>query len=450
MNRPRGSESSHGEEQPALQRLYERTSRGVGPGLEVTRLVLDRLDNPHLDLAPVHVAGSNGKGSVCAMIESALVRSGLPAALYTSPHLVRLNERFRVGGRDISTSNLHRWIEKLERLALELELEAVRPPTFFELTTALAFGWFREAGGTLPVIETGMGGRWDATNVVHPLLSVITRIDLEHTEFLGDTLEQIAGEKAGIIKPGRPVVCGAMPPEALEVVRRTADEQGAPLREAAGTVEVQMLSRDAAGQKLRMTTSNRNYAPFVLPLRGACQRENAATAVAALETAEELLGMELDIPGGLAQTKWPSRLQCLKEGPPAVLLDGAHNPGAARALAISLRELYGKKVQAGFVLGFLKDKDAAAYLREIRPVAARCWSVHLPADRPSMTAGEIESLGRSGGLEIRASDTHHAPREAEAWAAADPRRVVVITGSLYWAETLKRDGWNTSGRVHAS
>jgi len=228
--------------QADLARLFRRTGVGIKFDLAPVTALLHRLGDPQHAMAHVHVAGTNGKGSTCALIESVLRAAGHRTALYTSPHLVRFNERIRVAGapiHDVELADLFRELEKADqRLAAET---GGREMTFFEFTTALAFEYFRREGAHVCLLETGMGGRLDATNVVIPLVSIITRIDIEHTAFLGKTLPEIATEKAGIIKPGRPVLCGQMPDEARAVIRRIAQERGARCIAVEEAVQVQRV-----------------------------------------------------------------------------------------------------------------------------------------------------------------------------------------------------------------
>jgi len=210
----------------ALERLYKRQTFGIKPGLDVIRALLARLDNPERSYGVIHVAGTNGKGSVCAMIDSVLRATGCTVGLYTSPHLVSFNERFCVNGVQICDDDLFGLIEQIERISSEVADELKREPTFFECSTAMAFEYFRKKGVKLAVIEVGMGGRLDATNVVMPLVSVITRVSLEHMAYLGHDVVSIAFEKAGIIKPGKPVICGATDEKALDVMKQISKDYG--------------------------------------------------------------------------------------------------------------------------------------------------------------------------------------------------------------------------------
>ncbi|MFC1498702.1 bifunctional folylpolyglutamate synthase/dihydrofolate synthase, partial [Verrucomicrobiota bacterium] len=209
----------------ALKKLYKRRSFGIKPGLDAERAMLSKLGNPQEEFLVVHVAGTNGKGSVCALLSSILRTAGYTVGLYTSPHLVRFNERIRVDDQEIGDDELAGVLDKIECVAADVARDMGQEPTFFECATAMAFKYFKEQDVRIAVVETGMGGRLDATNVLTPLISVITRISLEHTMYLGNDVEAVALEKCGIIKKGRPVVCGIMDALAHNMVKRSALEK---------------------------------------------------------------------------------------------------------------------------------------------------------------------------------------------------------------------------------
>ncbi len=417
-------------------KLFQRTTAGIKPGLDVITALLEALDNPHQKLAVIHVAGTNGKGSVCAMLESVLRASGFKTGLYTSPHLIDFSERFRIDGAQISEERLGQYIEKLEATADQVaKSRDQRPSTFFEISTAIAFQYFTDQGVDIAIIETGMGGRWDATNVVIPLVSVITHIDIDHTNFLGDTIEQIAAEKSGIIKPGRPVVSAPQSAEAMVVLQQA----GMPVICSAETVSV--VNVDGAfssvytgAQKLKVETHSRNLPPINLPLLGECQRENCAVAVAALEVLADMLDVEPEFKKGLESVEWGARFQIL-ENDPLIILDGAHNPSAAHALVKTLKENYPKH-QVGFILGFLDDKDTVEFLCEIKPLVFKAWTIPIDAPRGT-TAGQSAAQCIVAGIEASPSDVTDAWNAAREWASSEPNRLIVITGSLYLKQMLQ-------------
>jgi dihydrofolate synthase / folylpolyglutamate synthase len=417
----------------SLEKLYALKTFGIKPGLETEERLLERLGHPERGLAAIHVAGTNGKGSVCAMLDSILRAAGFKVGLYTSPHLVRFNERIRVNGECIADADLAELFEALEPHAAAVAAEqGGREVTFFEFTTALAFEHFRRKGIRLAVIEVGMGGRLDATNVITPLLSVITRISLEHTQYLGRTLAAIAGEKAGIIKPGRPVVCGANPEEADEVFRSAAAERGSDLVRAEDAATVRRVSQRLGGQKVSVATEATPYGTVTLPLLGPHQLENCATAVAAVEALAAASGLAVPpaaVLKGLAAVRWPARLQVLQDTPP-VLLDSAHNPDGARVLAGAIKELF-RKQPVGLIWGMCDDKDTAGFAAALPRTIKRCWTVPIPTER-SVPPEQLALLVRGRGWAVTACALPQALAEAEAWARENGG-AVCVAGSLFLA-----------------
>lgn len=421
-----------------MARLCARPPHVIKLGLECITELLDRLGRPQAALPAIHVAGTNGKGSVCAMLDAVLRAAGLRVGLYTSPHLVRFNERIRVNGVPIDDAALAELL-----LAVEVAegkgpgLPGGRAATFFEFTTALAFEHFRRMAVEIAVLETGLGGRLDATNVVTPLVSVITRLGMEHTALLGNTLEQIAGEKAGIIKPGRPVVYAGGEPEPLAVIQDIAGRLKAPLILAPETVAVRRMSQDIRGQKIALETASGAWPPARLPLIGRHQLENVAVAVAALEALQETTGIALApevVARGLESVGWPARCQLLEEDPP-LLLDSAHNPQAAAALAGTLREVLAGR-PLGLVFGLLADKDAAGFLGALAPLVRRGWVVPLPSER-NMPLDRLRAAARAAGMEVGENTLADALAEARPWARREGG-LVCVAGSLVLAgEVLK-------------
>lgn len=419
-----------------LHALFARTASGIRPGLEVTAALLEAIGNPQRGLRCVHVAGTNGKGSVCAMIESVLRASGFKTGLYTSPHLFRLHERFRVNGRDIPDAALDGLVAKVLEAEQRLLLDGMaRSATFFELSTVMAFEYFRREAVDVAVIETGMGGRWDSTNVIVPELSVITRIDVDHIEYLGREIRAIASEKAGIIKPGVPVVCGPMPVEAEAVIYHEAEAKNAPITGSGEAVFITVLEADPTGQLVDIEAPGVEYRHVRLPLAGGHQIENCGIAVAALEDLAGINGWQLKMKKGLESVRWPGRFELLQEKPP-ILYDGAHNPSGARALAATLAEVF-PHVQTGFVFGFMQDKDVEGILRELKPSTDRAWALTLPVSR-ALCAEHIAEAGENEGLGIEPIAT---PDPALQWLAEGKNRLLCFTGSLYLADELRKAGW---------
>jgi dihydrofolate synthase/folylpolyglutamate synthase len=414
----------------ALERLYARHTFGIKLGLDPVRRLCELIGNPQDHVAVVHVAGTNGKGSVSAMIEAVLRAAGLATGLYTSPHMVRFNERIRIGDQDVSDSQLVAALEVCEQAAAQVQREQGHEATFFEITTAMAFHCFRQAGVQVAVVETGMGGRLDATNIVRPLASVITRIAMDHEAYLGNTLAAVAGEKAGIIKAGRPVVAGLQEAAAEEVLRQTAIARGAPYIAAAEAVAVRPLECSLRGQKAHAETTGGWSGTLHLPLTGRHQLENLAIALAALE--QVFAKLEIDIPfriirEGIASVRWRGRFEVLRENP-TVIADAAHNPSGAATLAAALRAQ--GLTRTALVTGMCADKDTAGVARILAGVARRVWTVPIPNAR-SLPAAELAAQFRHAGADAQAAvNVESALREAEAWAKAEGS-AVVIAGSIF-------------------
>jgi dihydrofolate synthase/folylpolyglutamate synthase len=431
-----------------LDELAARRRFGMRQGLEVIRDLLARLDHPERELAAVHVAGTNGKGSVVALVDAVLRAAGLHTGRYTSPHLLHFNERIWLDGRPVSDAALAVAAEGVERAARAAEAAGGEPPTFFECATAVAFDLFRREGLRLVVIETGLGGRLDATNVLDPLVSVITRIGLEHTQWLGDTLEKIAAEKGGIIKPGRPVVCGAMPGEARGVIVRMAAACGSPFVDAAEGASVMRAASGLDGLTVRVATPSRDLGKVQTPLAGAFQLENIATAVAALEATEQRLGMNLPDEAfrtGLRQVCWPGRFQLVVRTPP-VIVDGAHNPDGAAALRLALKQT-GFRGPVALVAGFCDDKDSATFLRTLAPVVKRAWAVPVPSAR-GLPMEEVRDRMAASGMVTETGEMPAALAAAQAWAQAE-HGLVLVCGSLFLVgqvlDHLHAFPWQVSG-----
>ncbi|MBN2704771.1 MAG: bifunctional folylpolyglutamate synthase/dihydrofolate synthase [Pontiellaceae bacterium] len=430
---------------PSYERLFKRTTAGIKPGLEVISALLESLGNPHQKLAVIHVAGTNGKGSVCAMLESVLRATGFKSGLYTSPHLVDFSERFRINGEPIVEAQLDRYIDQMEQAADAVEAATgLRGATFFEISTAIAFQYFADEQVDIAIVETGMGGRWDATNVVIPLLSVITHIDIDHTNFLGDSIEKIAAEKAGIMKPGRPTVSAPQSDEVMRVLAAAGPVQfvdGSLLLSGTTTCSVMRLgplhhneaSCFVQSQRLKIETPSRSLPPINLPLLGAFQRENCAVAVTALELLAELLDIEPAYKKGLETVEWSARFQILCTDP-LTILDGAHNPSGARALIKTFKENYPKH-QIGFIFGFLADKDAVEFLRILKPRVTAAWTIPIVADRGT-TAEQSAAQAGVAGISAEPLSVADAWNAARSWASVSPDRLICITGSLYLKQML--------------
>jgi dihydrofolate synthase/folylpolyglutamate synthase len=391
---------------------------GIKLGLDQVLELLAAVGNPHARLSFVHLAGTNGKGSVGALLSAGFTAAGCRCGFYSSPHLVAVTERFRMDGKAIAETDLARLIERL-RPAADRMAAVGRCPTYFEVTTVLAAMHFADCGAEIVVWETGMGGRFDATNVVTPLASVITGIGLDHMAHLGTTEAAIAGEKAGIIKPGVPVFCAPLGEAAQTVMVETAARNGAALHQV--SEPCQLLAEDLAG--LRHVTFLGHT--FPLALSGAIQLWNAALAATVLAYLGPRLGIRLETAlAGFGRVRWPGRRQTLADG---TVVDGAHNPPAMAALAAELPGAFPGE-RFALVFGCLADKDATDTLRHLVPLASAACFVPVPGGgRAAADPVALADLWRRlGGV---------APTCAELPdALAGPccgRRLV--TGSLYLA-----------------
>lgn len=373
-------------------------------GLERIRAVLEALGNPERAFRVVHVAGTNGKGSTCAMIEAGLRAAGVRTGLFTSPHLIEPTERIQIDGIPVSPADFERAFNVVHETAEKLDLDC--HPTYFETVTAMAFWLFRQKKVDTAVIEVGLGGRLDSTNVLEPVLTVITPIDFDHEAYLGHTIEAIASEKAGILKPGVPAVFARQRPEAAQVLAAQAAKLRAPITRAED-FEIRDLHIDARGSR---------FSGIVCPLAGEHQVDNAITAALALRT----LNASTD---GIAETGWPGRIEHVSPNPD-IILDGAHNPAGARALARYLERFYGGR-RIWMVYGAMRDKAIEEVASVLFPLASELILTAPDTSRALRPEALAEFAGRGHtepnvGAAINYARTHAADED-----------VIVITGSLF-------------------
>lgn len=418
---------SASEYQRSVEYLFGLQKHGIKFGLNCTSNLLERLGNPHHHLRCIHIAGTNGKGSTAAMLSSVLKRHGAKVGLYTSPHLVRFTERFRIDEREVSAERILAVFERIRKYVDDRE-----PPTFFEMVTAMALLLFSEENVQWAVVETGMGGRLDATNVIRPKVSVITNVSFDHQEYLGSTLSSIAREKAGIIKEGVPVVTGASQPLVQGILKATCLRRGAPLYR----LGAEFRTRRRPGGVFQYQGLKRNWPSLRIGLPGTHQVGNAALALAALEVLEKQgeLDMEPDaVQSGLSGVHWPARLEILGKSP-FVVLDGAHNPQGAESLRDALKNCFSYR-KLHLVMGIMDDKDIAGIFRRLLPLAETAiltqprYSRAASADRlERMAAPYIEK-------HYMIPDVAAAIQQAKRFAQPDD--LICITGSLYFAGEVK-------------
>ncbi|MCQ2392595.1 MAG: bifunctional folylpolyglutamate synthase/dihydrofolate synthase [Kiritimatiellae bacterium] len=410
-------------------RLDALRTVGVRPGLASINALLEELGHPERELKCVHVAGTNGKGAVCALIDAMMRSAGYHTARFASPHLLALNERFFLDGEPASDAVLEEIADELFA-AVDRVAEQGYAVTFFEGLTVAALLLFRKANPDVVVLEAGMGGRDDATNVlVQPLVSVITRVGLDHCEWLGSTHVAIAEVKAGILKPGCPVVCGAMPESARETIARRASLMGCAFTAAEDHVSVQQQA------PLVLTTSFRNPPPIDFALAGTFQVENVATALTAVDVLCKEHGYHVSdvaVKEGLENVVWPGRFQRLtKDGVP-LIIDGAHNPDGSMALRDAIREAHVAEPIA-FVCGFCGDKDVLANLRILSAVGTHGWAVPLTNARSLDPKEVVERMTMAGFVKAEAcTSLKEGLKAAVAWAR-EAKGTVVVCGSLFLA-----------------
>ncbi|MGH9430603.1 MAG: bifunctional folylpolyglutamate synthase/dihydrofolate synthase [Terriglobia bacterium] len=414
--------------------------RGVKFDLEAIRKLAQALGSPHLEYPSVLIAGTNGKGSTASFLASILERAGYRAGLYTSPHLVRPNERICVSGNEIDDPNFAAAYTEVRRAADRLIAggELAHLPSFFETLTAMAFHHFRASKIDFAVLEVGMGGRLDATNIVKPRVSIITNIGFDHMDFLGHTLNAIASEKAGIIKAGIPVVSGVKEPEAADVIRRRAAELHAPLIETFESARALDPTSHHGRYTFHVPAGSAGLLKIDVPLAGKFQMQNATAAVLA---ASELRRQGFAISGkniidGIRNTRWPGRLEPILQKP-LVLLDGAHNPDAARFIAQFVREeLAGRPMK--LVYASMRDKAIVQIGELLFPLADELWITQTDQARAASPEEIIAIVGKGAWRFHAEPDPVRAANAAiEAAAEAD---VVLVTGSLFLVGAV-RSAW---------
>lgn len=424
---------------------YEQ--RAPKPGdfkLDRMRALLGLLGNPQQQLRIVHVAGSKGKGSSSAMLAAILRRAGYRTGLFTSPHLCRVEERFQIDGEVIAEDAFTHFMNEVRPAVESLDNQRGKGagPTFFEVATALGFLYFARRQVDVAVLEVGLGGRFDSTNVCNPLVALITSISLDHTQMLGDRLSSIAMEKAGIVKPGRPTISGVTAPAAREVIESICRERQSPLRQLDVDFRFhyepgQVTAHSERRPRVTITTDRQTWPAMELGLFGEHQAANAAVVVACVE---QLRSDGLRIPDaavaeGLAQVQWPARLEVVSRQP-LVVLDCAHNVASAQALADTLRESF-PSTRRLLVFAVSNDKDFAGMLHILTPLFAKIFLTRYRENPRSVPPEQLADLMR------RDSDlpcsVHALP--AEAWQAAralaEPHDLICVTGSVFLAGELR-------------
>lgn len=409
-----------------IEYLYGLQQHGMKFGLDNIRRLMSELGGPQKSFFSIHVAGTNGKGSTSAMIESMLRTKGVRTGLFTSPHLVSFTERIRVDGQEISERTVIELADEVRHAVSGIEDFS---PTFFEVVTAIAFLHFMKMKVQWAVIEVGMGGRLDATNIVLPEVAVITNIGIDHREFLGNTLEEIAGEKAGIIKKGVPLVTAEQAPGAMRIIRQRCDEAGVRLFRYNTEFSSAAVSTGAEAVSLNYK-GNKEYRDILLSLAGEHQTINAALAIKTIEiVSEKYPEMDCNVRKGLQSVAWPGRLEMIKKNPP-VLIDGAHNPPAAEVLSVYLRKLMGLKYSRTImVIGVMGDKDIEGTLKPLLPLASEIIFASPAYGRAASAKRLLEAAASLGYAAKSAGTVADALHKAEGlYKTGD---LIVVTGSFY-------------------
>ncbi|MGB3964000.1 MAG: folylpolyglutamate synthase/dihydrofolate synthase family protein [Tepidanaerobacteraceae bacterium] len=425
----------------ALDFIHGLNRFGTKLGLHNITKLLELLGNPHENIKIIHVAGTNGKGSTCAMIASILRSAGFKVGLYISPYLEVFNERMQVNGENISNEDLARLTEKVREKVFYMRENGLGSPTEFEVVTAIGFSYFKEQAVDFLVLEVGMGGRLDATNVVTPLVSVITPISMDHQQYLGSTLRDISREKCGIIKQGVPVVTAPQEDEAMAVIEDTCRERNCSLTKVINssvsrspdTISYRFVNGGIKGMTFDLYTPKTDYPGLQIGLMGRHQLDNAATAVAAVEPLGNS-GVNLSRDArykGLKGARWPGRLEIMKEKP-TVLIDGAHNIAGIKTLKAVLEEYFYDRKKI-LVVGILEDKDYTEMLEELIPVADTviCTAPDNPrALSAARLAEAVSNIFQKSQIKVYAQEKIEDALKL-ASSLADDEDMVVFAGSLY-------------------
>jgi dihydrofolate synthase/folylpolyglutamate synthase len=409
--------------QKSLDYLYSLEKFGMIFGLTQVERILDAIGNPHREIQAIHIGGTNGKGSTAAMVSSILQKEGYRVGLYTSPHLIRFTERIKVNGKEIEEADVAALVESMKK---QIEAAGVAPPfTFFDFTTAMALSYFNWKMVDLAILEVGLGGKFDSTNVVDPLISIITNIAKDHEAYLGRTILKIAGEKAGIIKKGRPLITAATQPQVLRLFSKICQGKESPF------FRVGKEFRSVRGEDgdFDYEGLNRKLWSIHLNLMGSHQVLNATTALGAMEVLEDLgypvsTGAMVD---GLREVDWPGRLELVSSSP-RVVLDGAHNPAGALVLKESLEKEF-QYHHLILLVGIMKDKDIQSMLHLLAPLADHIILTRPHTDRATPPALLKKALNQNGEKAEVAEDLKEAIERG--LSLAQKEDLLCITGSLY-------------------
>lgn len=422
----------------AVQWITGLHANGIKPGLKRMEKFMEQFNNPHRRLKYIHVAGTNGKGSTCAMIDTVLRRAGYDVGMFTSPYIEKFTDRITYNGQPIPEADVLAITNRIKPVADAIGTSELGYPTMFEICVTMAILYFAEVSYPYYVVwETGLGGRLDSTNIVVPLVSVITNIGTDHTELLGDTIESIAIEKAGIIKPGVPVVTAAQQPEALRVLEQAAATSQSSLYRYSQQFAGVIADRADGTTSMDFSGPFRAYRDLQISLAGAHQYRNAAVAVMTLEVLRQYYALildEEDLRTALAEVHWPGRLESISRQP-HIIVDGAHNPEGAEALAAALKQSYPRE-RLHIMAGMLSNKHHREYLRHILPLADTIVVTEpkFSNAKPALELYDLvldmkQQLGLEGLNVVMEQDWQQAVTRLR--QLTGERDLAVVTGSLY-------------------
>ncbi|MBA4496141.1 bifunctional folylpolyglutamate synthase/dihydrofolate synthase [Paenactinomyces guangxiensis] len=414
--------------------MEHRCVRTIQPGLERMEWILNRIDHPERRCKFIHIAGTNGKGSTAAMISSVLREAGYPTGLFISPYVTNWNERIQFDGEPIAESSFVHWANFLRPLADEMAEHGPGAPSPFEFWTLIAICYFAyEASPWFIVWETGLGGRCDSTNVVYPLVSVITHIGFDHKDWLGETIAEIAREKAGIIKAGVPVVCGSENKEALAVITEQAKQKNSSLYVIHKNFQAEPKTATPNGQRFHFTNAYGTLSDLEIPLVGEHQIRNAGTALMALEVLRQHYATVLErehIEQGLKKTSWPGRLEKVSDQP-LIVLDGAHNPDGIHSLVSSVRQLYTYD-HLILMVAMMRDKDITEMIQPLLPLAHQVIATQVQDLPRALPAEELAQQVRQLNPELSVQSASTAEEGLRLMKKkAGEKDLLLITGSLF-------------------
>lgn len=419
----------------AMEWIHSRLKFGINLGLDRMEWMMERLGNPEARLKVIHVGGTNGKGSTVTFFRSILNEAGYAVGTFTSPYIEQFNERISVNGVPISDEDIISLTNIIKPLVEEMEATELGSPTEFEVITAMAIYYFAELHPVdLVLLEVGLGGRFDSTNIVHPLLSVITNIGMDHTRILGDTIEKIAYEKAGIIKADVPVITAVKQDQAIRVLKEEAKEKGAPIFQLGIDFSVDQYEARTAGECFTFIGKGLRLDQLELSLLGYHQTENASLAVAGLlylKDANIISFKEQQIRTGLVKAHWPGRMETISKAP-VVIVDGAHNPEGLEAFSATIKQRFeGKKVTVVFAA--LEDKDLESMLPLLKGLGEEIFFTEFDFPR----ASSAEKLKKMSGIKEAKAESDWNVLLKKLLLSLDSDEVLAITGSLYFISEVK-------------